>query len=287
VAGIRKKSVFSLKLFFQKSGQTHRVDTDHPIDISIPLHFNGEQPNAYDAPPAAARAFEAGRFIGDTRRGGSCNVEEYKLIPHCNGTHTECVGHIALERISIHSVLKNSWIPAALISISPVPGLTCDEVCRPEKKAEDLLLTKQALAQALQNASRDFLEGLIIRTLPNDASKKSCKYGEPPPPYFTVDAMLYINELNVQHLLVDVPSVDRTADEGKMTAHHLYWNVPEESHKVNAQRRSLKTITEMIFVPDEVSDGHFLLNLQIPSFVADAVPSRPMIHKFNESQEYK
>jgi len=267
-----------LKLLFQKSGKTYQVDTDHPIDISIPINFNGEQPNAYGAPRASAKTFEAGAFIADARRGGSCNVEEYRIIPHCNGTHTECVGHISYERISIQTVLKSSWIPATLISISPLPALDCDEACRPEKKAEDLLLTKQALAHALRNVSNDFLEGLIIRTLPNEPSKCSRKYGDPPPPYFSVDAMKFINELKVQHLLVDVPSVDRTFDEGKMTTHHIYWNVPEGSHEVNAQRHSLKTITEMIFVPDDVADGSYLLNLQIPSFVGDAAPSRPVIY---------
>ena len=42
-----------------------------------------------------------GQFIGDTRMGGPCNFETYSITPHCNGTHTECVGHITNERVSI------------------------------------------------------------------------------------------------------------------------------------------------------------------------------------------
>ena len=37
------------------------------------------------------------------------------------------------------------------------------------------------------------------------------------------------------------------------------------------------TITEMIFVPDEVADGIYALSLQVAPFVADAAPSRPLL----------
>lgn len=268
-----------MKLAFEISGRHYQMETNEPIDISIPINFNGEQPNAYGAPLASAKTFEAGTFVADTRRGGSCNVEEYRIIPHCNGTHTECVGHIALERISIQSILKNSFIASALITIFPIKANDTNEICHPTAQENDLLLTKRELEKALATFGTNFIEGLIIRTLPNDLSKTTRQYGDPPPPYFTIEAMHFINELGVQHLLVDIPSIDRTSDEGKMTAHHLFWNVREESHDVDSHDHSLKTITEMIFVPDEVEDGRYLLNLQIPNFIADAAPSRPVIFK--------
>jgi len=88
-----------------------------------------------------------------------------------------------------------------------------------------------------------------------------------------------IVDLGVQHLLVDLPSVDRPLDEGKMTTHHIFWGVPEESHEVDPKNHSKKTITEMIYVANEVEDGQYFLNLQIPNFVADATPSRPVLYK--------
>src|SRR5215211_502321 len=86
-----------------------KVRLDDPIDISIPLMFGGLQPNAYGAPPATSEVVCSGDLIGDTRRGGSCNFERYILIPHCNGTHTECVGHITHERISVRDCLRDSF----------------------------------------------------------------------------------------------------------------------------------------------------------------------------------
>jgi hypothetical protein len=38
----------------------------------------------------------------------------------------------------------------------------------------------------------------------------------------------------------------------------------------------------MIFVENQILDGKYLLNIQIPAFVADAAPSRPIIFKIND-----
>ena len=53
----------------------------------------------------------------------------------------------------------------------------------------------------------------------------------------------------------------------------------KKKHNSNTQH---KTITEMIFVDNHIEDGSYLLNLQIPAFVSDAAPSRPIIFKLND-----
>lgn len=246
------------------------------------MRFDGAQPNAFEVPYAGARAYEDGNFIGDTRRGGSCNFEEYRLIPHCNGTHTECVGHIALERISVHAVLKNPFIPCTLITVQPVTASECNDTYRPPKQDDDRLIPRAALERTLTTANHDFLTGLIVRTLPNSPAKQSRNYMNEPPPYFSVEAMQFLNEQGVEHLLVDMPSIDRLRDEGKLTAHHIFWGVPEGSHDVDPNNCSDNTITEMIYVADEIKDGKYLLSLQIPSFVADAAPSRVWLYEVEE-----
>lgn len=268
-----------MKVDFQIGNQTCRVDLAHPIDISIPVRFQGEQPNAYGVPRARARAYEDGNFVGDTRRGGSCNFEEYTIIPHCNGTHTECVGHISYERISVHTVLRHSFLPATLISVVPAKASDADDSYAPDKESGDLMITQESLRTALKDSPVAFLHGLIVRTLPNSATKMSRNYLDHPPPFFSLQAMQTICDLGVQHLLVDLPSVDRAFDQGKLSCHHIFWNVAQDSHEVDQRNHSLKTITEMIYVPDEIVDGPYLLNLQIPNFVADAAPSRVLIYK--------
>ena len=260
-------------------GEEYSVDINIPLDISIPLIFNGEQPNTYGVDAASAKAVETSDFIGDTRRGGSCNFEEYRLIAHCNGTHTECVGHISYERISVHITLKDVFIASTLITVKPLSANETTDKYNPGKNENDFLITKDSLSAALGELDKNFIDGLIIRTLPNDEEKKSRKYMENMPPFFSMDAMEYIYSLGVKHLLVDIPSVDRTFDEGKLSTHHIFWGVEQGTNRVSEESHSMKTITEMIFVPDSVPDGNYLLNLQIASFVSDASPSRPVIFR--------
>ncbi|MEP7146764.1 MAG: cyclase family protein [bacterium] len=272
-----------MKIKITLNNKIYSCDTENPLDISIPLIFNGAQPNTYGVYNAAAEAYEKDSFVGDTRRGGGCNFEEYKLIPHCNGTHTEGVGHISLERISIHGILKESFIPSTLITIQPEKANDSDDNYIPGKNDKDLLITKRILEEKLTDACKEFLEGVIIRTLPNDDSKKSRQYMKEQPPYFSIEAMEYILKLNVKHLLMDIPSVDRTFDEGKLTSHHIFWNVPLGSNDVDRNEHSRKTITEMIYAADEIEDGKYFTNIQIPDFVADAAPCRVLVYKVEGS----
>jgi len=264
-------------LKFELSSGINEVDSEKPLDISIPLIFNGEQPNIYNIKKASSKACETADFIGDTRRGGSCNFEEYRLVPHCNGTHTECVGHISFERIPVNETLKDVFIPSTLITVQPEKANETEDTYSPLKNENDFFITKKNLESMLSRVDNDFLKGLVIRTMPNDDSKKSRNYMENLPPFFSHEAMKYIKQAGVKHLLIDIPSVDRTFDEGKLSAHHIFWNVEQGSHKVDCGKHSLNTITEMIYVPNEIKDGIYLLNIQIASLKSDASPSRPVL----------
>jgi arylformamidase len=250
-----------------------------PIDLSIPLQFNGPQPNSYGVPPAVSQAFEGGGFIGDVRRGGSCNFETYHLTPHCNGTHTECVGHITAERLAVHELLQDDFLPATLLSVAPQEVPQSADSYDPPLKPGDKIITRQQLASALENISAPFLKALIIRTLPHDEGKLRRDYMQEAPAFFSLEAMRYIRERGVEHLLVDLPSVDRLFDEGKLSNHRIFWDVVGVAGPSSPTSR---TITEFIFVPEEVMDGHYLLNLQIAPFVSDAAPSRPRIFRLAE-----
>lgn len=264
-------------LSFKIAEKSYEIDSDSGIDISIPLNFHGEQPNAYGVEKAQAESYVSGKFVGDTRKGGGCNFEKISFIPHCNGTHTECIGHISLERVFINETLKDILIPSTLITVTPMNALETKDSYSPGKNNDDMIITKDVLSHALINSDKNFLKGLMIRTLPNDNSKMSRDYLKDVPPYFSLEAMEYIFSLDVVHLLVDIPSVDRAYDEGKLSAHHIFWSMKQGSHDVDKKNHSLNTITEMIYVPENIKDGKYLLNLQIASFMSDASPSRPII----------
>lgn len=267
--------IFSVEI----NNRAYKIDLENPLDVSIPLNFNGAQPNAFDAKIATSTPCETENLIGDTRRGGSCNFEQIKFIPHCNGTHTECVGHITHERISVHDSLKDSLVSATLRSVEPVIASESQDTYSVELTEKDKLITKDSLEKALEKVDAHWLEGLIIRTLPNDESKNTRRYMDNLPPFFSTEAMNFIRAKNVKHLLVDVPSIDRTFDAGKLSNHRIFWNIGAGEFESSEATLIYNTITEMIFVPNSVEDGAYLLNLQIAAFVADASPSRPRLFK--------
>ena len=237
-----------------------RFNIKNRIDISIPLLFDGPQPNAFGVGIASAEE------LGDTREGSSVNFERYTLVPHCNGTHTECVGHITHERISVLDCLNDVFVTAILISVSP------------EFSGEDLVISRSEIDRSLEAIGSKKVTALIVRTLPNDSSKLSRSYdADYIPPYFTTEAMTAIVDRGFEHLLVDLPSIDRLFDGGKLANHRKFWNVELGSFEVNESTRINSTITELIYVPNEISDGEYLLNLQIAPFASDAAPSRPIL----------
>ena len=114
-------------------------------------------------------------------------------------------------------------------------------------------------------------EALILRTLPNHKAKRRRAYSGTNPPYLEPALAQYLAGQHLEHLLLDLPSVDREVDGGALLAHHAFWQYPHAT-------RPQATITELIFVPDELEDGLYLLNLQITSLELDASPSKPILY---------
>lgn len=263
-------------------GRRYRASLDKPIDIAIPLEFSGSQPSHFAAPVATARPLEVDGFVGDTRVGGSCNCDEVTLIPHCNGTHTECVGHITHDRVNVHQALEQSLMTALLVSVVPVSAAEQKDDDSPDRPETDRLITRQALEKAASGFPEP-TDALIVRTLPNPADKKTQNHAESMPPYFSTQAMKWVTK-RYEHLLVDLPSVDRSHDQGKLSGHRIFWGMKHDSREYRSAGFPDRTITEMIFVDDAVGDGLYLLNLQIPAFVSDAAPSRPRLFPLKEEK---
>jgi len=241
-----------------RNGRTFSADLAKPINLAIPLRDGVENPNCFWAPLPEFSPVRAGDFVGSTAEGGVVNFFNVRLNPHGNGTHTECVGHIARERFVLHECLHESHFLAKIVSLYP------------RKTADgDRVVFKDQLEALLEENE---VEALIIRTLPNDALKLRQNYSGSNPPYLHHEAVEFLVNCGIQHLLLDLPSVDREEDGGQLLAHHAFWQYPHAT-------RSQATITELVFVPNEVRDGHYLLNLQITALDLDASPSRPVVFR--------
>jgi kynurenine formamidase len=253
-----------MKATIEHNNQIIEVDLSKPIDISIPLTNTDDNPIAWYIEKPVIEPVVFGDWIGKVSEGkSSTNFNNIFFNPHGHGTHTECLGHITREFYSINQSLKQFFFLAELVSVLP------------EMQGEDCVITRNQIKKVLGIKNP---EAIIIRTLPNFKIKKSLKYSNTNPPYLAEDAAHFIRESGIKHLLIDLPSVDKEHDEGKLLAHKAFWRV-KDVHNLNPDARLDCTITEMIFVPDEVQDGSYLLNLQIASFENDASPSKPILYQ--------
>lgn len=232
--------------------QNFTVNFQKPIDISIAMQSGEHNPNAFGIQAPLFEPFRAGGFVGSVALGGSVNCENLFMNAHGNGTHTECVGHISKERISIHETLKQFMFIAKVITVE--------------------LKNNMVLLDEVKRLAEGDTEALVIRTTPNSKDKLTKTYSGNNPAYLDPELCQWLCEKGVKHLLIDLPSVDPEEDGGALSAHHAFWNYP-------AAPRLDATITEMAFIDNETADGLYLLNLQIASLQTDASPSKPVLYK--------
>ncbi|CAN5163036.1 cyclase family protein [soil metagenome] len=234
----------------------YKVDFDQPIDISIPISDHSSR--AWYVDPVRFEAVRNGDWIGEVKSGGSVNFRNIFFNPHGHGTHTECVGHISPEIYSVNENHKNYFSIAELITVLPE-----------EMENGDKIITRNQLEQLLEGKTP---EAVVLRTIDNSDAKLSLNWSNTNPPYLEEAAAKFLAEKNINHLLIDLPSVDKENDDGKLLAHRAFWEYPDNT-------KFHRTITEFIFVPNDIYDGTYLLNLQTAPFENDASPSRPLLFK--------
>jgi kynurenine formamidase len=228
------------------------IDTTAFIDLSIGVSTHGVRA-WYLNSPRISPVMENG-FVGSVELGGAVNFRDIYFNPHGHGTHTESHGHISKEVFPVSSCFNQFFFEAQVITITP------------EVIGGDRVITAEQLRHICP------CDALVIRTEPNDLSKGTTNYSDTNPTYMDVACVQKLNECGIKHLLVDIPSVDKEIDGGTLAFHHAFWNVPE-------QPITNRTITELIYVPNEVEDGPYILELQVSNFDNDAAPSRPLLYK--------
>ncbi len=239
------------------NNNTKTIDLSKPLDISIPLTASNNNPIAWYLNEPKIKPVIEGDWVGKVSEGASVNFNNIQFNPHAHGTHTECIGHITSEFHSINKALKTFFFLAEIITV------------KPERRGDDFVITKEQIKSLLKSKSP---QAIVIRTSPNNDLKKTKKYSNTNWPYLLEDTAEYIKQLGIKHLLIDLPSVDKEHDEGKLLAHKAFWNFDQEP-------RLDATITEFIYVTDDIKDGEYLLNLQIAPFENDATPSKPVLYK--------
>ncbi|MEN7343013.1 MAG: cyclase family protein [Pseudomonadota bacterium] len=248
----------------------------HPI--ARILDFDGDQPSYFGVAPADAQPMRAGGFIGDTREGGSCNASVLSMNPHCHGTHTECIGHVVDKRVHAIDMIPNQPLDALLVSLGTTSARRCKESLPVSAAPPDRILTLASLQSAI--GRKRIPEALVVRTRPNPTSKRTQHYLDSSDyPFFSVDAVQWIVQRGVKHLLLDTPSLDRLDDGGRLELHRIFWNLPRDTRQLTRDARTDATITEMIYAANTIEDGRYKLALQPAPFKGDATPSNPILFR--------
>jgi arylformamidase len=246
-----------MKAVINVNSRTYSIFIDQPLDLSIPLRANKKNVNVWYQDQPRIEPVESDGWIGSVAKGADVNFNNIFFNPHAHGTHTECVGHITEKPLSINKCLKRFFFVAEVITVVP------------EKSGDDFVISAKQLRYAIGNKKR---EAIIIRTLPNTPEKLNKQYSHTNPPYLLEDAAIYLRNKGIEHILIDLPSLDKEKDDGLLLAHKAFWNTSENI-------RTQATITELIYVPNSVEDGKYILNLQIAPFENDAAPSKPVLYK--------
>ena len=246
-----------MKAVIEYNSRKIEVNISNPIDISIPIDTSKNSVSAWyiDGPKISAETQDG--YEISVANGAVVNFNNINFNPHSHITHTECVGHITKEVHSVNKNLKYFIFLAEVVTIAPL------------FHNGDFLIGVKQLKTALGNKKRD---AVVIRTLPNLDDKKSMDYSNTNPTYLSEKAAIYLREKGIKHLLIDLPSVDKENDEGRLLSHNAFWNTA-------GKLRMDATITEFIYVPNTVEDGEYLLNLMIAPFENDATPSKPILYK--------
>ncbi|RKF04374.1 kynurenine formamidase [Tenacibaculum lutimaris] len=240
------------------NSRKHKIDLSKPLDISIAIDTSKENVNAWYLDDPKIFPVSDGDWVGSVQKGADVNFNNIQFNPHSHITHTECVGHITEEVYSVNKNLQQFFFLAEVVTIAPE-----------QIENKDFVISKKQLQYVLGNKKR---EAIVIRTIPNLSEKKSMRYSNTNPPYLLEEAAEYLKEKGIEHLLIDLPSVDKEKDEGKLLAHNAFWNT-------KGTIRMQATITEFIYVSNKIKDGTYFLNLMIAPFENDATPSKPVLYK--------
>jgi len=283
------------------------VDLSCPISLALELDFAGghsghgasglatapmptrAQPRHFDAPAATSRPYAVPGFSGSVATGASCNCDVITVIPHCNGTHTEGVGHLTREPFDTYRLVPAGLTEALLLTVAPTaaarePG----ESTEPAPRAGDRLITRRALETAwgpYADRANTTPLALVIRTrhevyIQHEAHTRHGAAA--PAPYLTREAALLLVERGIEHLVIDLPSIDREHDEGRLTVHRIFFGLPANSRELAQATRRQATVTEFADIPEELADGSYLLAIQVPAWRGDAVPSRPLLYPIQQ-----
>lgn len=265
--------ILTLNLFGDDE-DLYALDTKTAIDLSRPIPSDTSAFGMAPTKNEKLLSVSGGNSV-------NCNIFE-KFSPHLHATHTEFIGHIVKENLSVvNDCLRHMEMFGLCVVLEVQPELLSGEElqeqlrCGAKASEEDLVITRKILSETLIktlgcNEFECKLWAIVIRVAcdhTNNSKTDSSKSTRPV--YLTKKAAEYVIYNGFEHLLVDLPSVDRDDDGGALLAHKAFFD--------GSMKRSLTELLETCSNVKVVPDV-YVLNLHYINIQQDATLSRPVLY---------
>lgn len=273
------------RLLLEAGGRRWAVELGRGASLAIEMRGDGPLPAFFVPGRMHTEPLSVGGFTGDTRTGGSCNVSRLDLVPHCHGTHTEGIGHVTDQRAAVQDQFDGRPALAWLATVTAVDaGAASDGYHCPVAEREPLV-TRDELARAIRGCAAE-ATALVLRVRPLAAPLPVRDFNaEPGYPLLSAEAMSWLSGHAFDHLLIEMPSLDRAEDGGRLGNHRAWWGLPPGDRDMGRAQHPRRVITEMIRVPDTLDDGLYWLQPGLSPIHGDATPSRPQLYPLRPLDE--
>ena len=244
------------------------------------LDFVGPQLRCFGAAPASSQPLLVGDFSGRVDRGASCNASVLSITPHANGTHTEGVGHLTVERVDVQGLIPRRLLLATLLTVEPELAGDSADSSSPLPRADDLLMTRGAIerawpappapglaaraavhAHAAQRARQVHRTARRIGAIPVTRGRQLAGGA--------AASITWCSMCRRPIAAAMAASSPRTASSSDCRRAAARCSQPSAPGA-----RSPNWLTS----DDALADGWYLLSLQSPAICGDAVPSRPVLY---------
>ena len=232
--------------------------TGAPVDLSIPVNPHSGLPRAWYKGPATVEPVRSDNWVGSVAEGGAVNFRDITFNPHAHGTHTETREHIHDAFQPVDARARAAALPFLL------PAYLIHAM--PEHRGEDWVVPCAALDKVDGALAQLKPLALVLKCTNSDVLRD---WSDTNPPYLEEGFAERLCQLGIDHLLIDLPSVDKEIDGGALRTHNAFFGSA-------ASPRPNATISELLCVPEGLQEGPGLLAMQVAPFVNDAAPSRPL-----------
>lgn len=269
-------------------GNVHRFRLSEPIAVSRDVFYTpdsgAKSANAFHLPRFQAKTLEfANHFVGHVDRGGSCNVDVLSYVPH-GLTHLETSAHVlspgsnppAVKDIPanhLHGIVY--LIDLSYLEAEPGQAIPWDTV-KTKLNANTMPISMVALKtkSSLLPAHYDFTEKDFIYLAPETAKGIHDYRVTIPGPHTT--------EMKINCLILDLPSIDREHEEGKLLAHRAWFGLPQTGYSGTDEEK--RALVELAWFSG-LTEGYYLATITPPRFQVNAVATGIFFQTLTEVNE--